>query len=177
RDEHPEGHRIPAYIPVFSDGWLPPRMLPPGTALPEEQVSAGAAGGRAAPCPQGALTRVPVQAPATTHRDSPMEGPPFPGRELVQAQDEFQGRNAQELSVRRGDVLQVVLDQRKKWWLVQNSRGDKGYVPSSILGPPGSGYKAQDTRNQGSPPVLHLGSPPEEVTAWLQDKGFSRLYV
>ncbi|XP_010211948.1 PREDICTED: epidermal growth factor receptor kinase substrate 8-like protein 3 [Tinamus guttatus] len=174
RAEHPEGHSVPAYIPVFSDGWLPPRMLLLGAPLPGKCWCHG--GDALSVSPERSDHRSPLQAPATSHRDSPMQGPPFPARELVQAQDEFQGRNAQELTVRRGDVLQV-LDQRKKWWLVQNSHGDKGYVPSSILEAPGLGPRAQDTVNQGSPPVLHPGSSPAEVTAWLQDKGFSRLTV
>ncbi|XP_009460020.1 PREDICTED: epidermal growth factor receptor kinase substrate 8-like protein 3, partial [Nipponia nippon] len=88
---------------------------------------------------------------------------PFPG--LARALYEFRGRNPQELSVRMGDTLQV-LDQRKKWWLVQDSQGEKGYVPSNILEPLGQG-----------PPNLHPNSSPAEVTAWLKDKGFSRVTV
>ncbi|XP_035751860.1 epidermal growth factor receptor kinase substrate 8-like protein 3 [Egretta garzetta] len=48
--------------------------------------------------------------------------------ELVRTLYAFQSRNSQELSVRMGETLQV-LDQRKKWWLVQDSQGQKGYVP------------------------------------------------
>ncbi|NXA39549.1 ES8L3 protein, partial [Eudromia elegans] len=174
--EHPEGLGIPAYVPVFSDGWLPPRELPPGTSPPAERVSAGATGGGATRVPERSDCGSPSQAPAATPRDSPEQGRPRSARELVRAREEFQGRNAQELTVRRGDVLQV-LDGQKRWWLVQNSHGNKGYVPNNILEPPGSGDRTQDTTNQGSPPVLHPGSSPAEVTAWLQDKGFSRLYV
>ncbi|KAM6333138.1 epidermal growth factor receptor kinase substrate 8-like protein 3 [Alca torda] len=123
RAEYPNGELVPSYIPVFSDGWLPP------------------------PMEQG----------------------------LVRALYEFQGRNPRELSIRMGDTLQV-LDQRKKWWLVQDSRGQKGYVPSNILEPLGQwrgGYGA----SQDSPPNLLPNSSPAEVTAWLNYKGFSKITV
>ncbi|XP_064354217.1 epidermal growth factor receptor kinase substrate 8-like protein 3 [Dromaius novaehollandiae] len=146
RAEYPNGDSVPTYIPVFSDGWLPPLLAQPGVPPAAERVPAASPGDNLV---------------------SPLSTPP-----LMQALYEFQGRNTQELTVQRGEMLQV-LDQRKKWWLVQNSLGEKGYVPSNILEPLG-----QDaTASQSSPPTLHLRSPPAEVTAWLQDKGFSRITV
>uniref|UniRef100_A0A8B9NFY0 EPS8 like 3 n=1 Tax=Accipiter nisus TaxID=211598 RepID=A0A8B9NFY0_9AVES len=94
---------------------------------------------------------------------------PLPAQGLVRALYEFQGRNPQELSIRMGDTLQV-LDQQKKWWLVQDSQGQKGYVPGNILEPLEHGHG-------GSPPNLRPNSSPAEVTAWLKDKGFSRITV
>nr|XP_009670871.1 PREDICTED: epidermal growth factor receptor kinase substrate 8-like protein 3 [Struthio camelus australis] len=131
RAEYPDGDSVPAYTPVFSDGWLPPSLAQPNALL------------------------------------LPSQGRPV----LMQAMYEFRGRNAQELTVQKGDTLQV-LDQRKKWYLVQNSQGEKGYIPSNILEPLG-----QDSMSQGSPPSLHPGSTPAEVTAWLKDKGFSQITV
>ncbi|KAM6370093.1 LOW QUALITY PROTEIN: epidermal growth factor receptor kinase substrate 8-like protein 3 [Pluvialis apricaria] len=174
RAQYPNGELVPRYIPVFSDGWLPPPV---------------------------------EQSPVTGRRDNPGQGAPFPARGMVRALYEFQGRNPQELSIRMGDTLQV-LDQRKKWWLVQDSRGQKGYVPSNILEPMGQGrghspiqvgvpspLPSLHPRHQGgvagghsavpslcpplqeSPPNLHPDSSPAEVTAWLNYKGFSKITV
>ncbi|KAM9255483.1 epidermal growth factor receptor kinase substrate 8-like protein 3 [Cariama cristata] len=142
RAEHPNGERVPRYIPVFSDGWLPPPL---------------------------------EQSPVTSRRDNPGQAAPFPAQRLARALYDFQGRNPQELSIRMGDTLEV-LDEQKKWWLVQDSRGEKGHVPSNILEPLGSDGGGHST-SQDSPPKLYPDSSPAEVTAWLKDKGFSRITV
>ncbi|XP_076214139.1 epidermal growth factor receptor kinase substrate 8-like protein 3 isoform X2 [Aptenodytes patagonicus] len=174
RAEYPNGELVPRYIPIFSDGWLPPPM---------EQVQHS--GGQDVPPPASVspahsqhprLSLLPAQLPATGRRDNPGQAAPFPAQGLVRALYEFQGRNPQELSVRMGDTLQV-LDQRKKWWLVQRSSGEKGYVPSNILEPLGQGHGGGHSAIQDSPPNLHPNSSPAEVTAWLKDKGFSRITV
>uniref|UniRef100_A0A8C0AZT9 EPS8 like 3 n=1 Tax=Buteo japonicus TaxID=224669 RepID=A0A8C0AZT9_9AVES len=103
----------------------------------------------------------------------PISRVPLPAQGLVRALYEFQGRNPRELSVRMGDTLQV-LDQQKKWWLVQDSQGQKGYIPSNILEPLEHGHGGG---HSDSPPNLRPNSSPAEVTAWLKDKGFSRITV
>ncbi|NXS03897.1 ES8L3 protein, partial [Oxylabes madagascariensis] len=119
------------------------------------------------------LSLSPAQSPATAWRDNPSPVPPLPAQGLVRALYDFQARNSQELSVRKGDTLQV-LDQQRKWWLVQDERGDRGHVPGNILEPlPEAGYSARED----SPPTLQPSSSPAEVTAWLMDKGFSRITV
>ncbi|KAM9185494.1 epidermal growth factor receptor kinase substrate 8-like protein 3 [Mergus octosetaceus] len=176
RAEYPNSEQVPPYIPTFSDGWLPPPMMNPeqqqqslATSYKNTPSYGNFPGHRNEDIPS--YGDIPGYGSTPNRGDVPRRGD-VPGQVLARALYEFQGRNPEELSVRMGDTLEV-LDQQKKWWLVQNSMGHKGYVPSNILEPLGH----EDSWSQVSPPNLHTGSSPAEVTAWLKDKGFSRITV
>ncbi|XP_017595286.1 PREDICTED: epidermal growth factor receptor kinase substrate 8-like protein 3 [Corvus brachyrhynchos] len=132
RAEYPNSARVPAYVPVFSDGWLPPVL---------EQERHGALQDTPPPASvspthlrRPSLSLPPAQSPGTGWRDNPSQVPPLSAQGLVRALYDFQARNSQELSVRKGDTLQV-LDQQRKWGLVQDEWGDRGHVPGNILEP------------------------------------------
>uniref|UniRef100_A0A452IPV5 SH3 domain-containing protein n=1 Tax=Gopherus agassizii TaxID=38772 RepID=A0A452IPV5_9SAUR len=152
RTEYPGGQFIPPYIPIFSDGWVPP--LPTqreNTTHLERQ-------------PLGSQNHATPRAPSS---------PP----QRMQAMYEFQARNNKELTVMKGELLEI-LDQRKKWWLARNSAGERGYIPNNIVGPVDQ-EPAENSMNHvpSGSPGLQQHSTPAEVTAWLRDMGFSKITV
>ncbi|KAL7985205.1 hypothetical protein Chor_003775 [Crotalus horridus] len=78
REEFPKGQSFPPYIPTFSDGWVPPRS----TWRPSDMAQANG-----------------TQNYSSDRASSPAQ--------LMQAICDFHARNSQELTVRKGDFLEV----------------------------------------------------------------------
>ncbi|XP_069801428.1 epidermal growth factor receptor kinase substrate 8-like protein 3 isoform X2 [Dendropsophus ebraccatus] len=144
REDSPNGRSVPPYIPTFSDGWSPPASVP-SNGQPQSEVQ------------QSSKT------PPINRHVQPVE---------MKVAYDFDARNQQELSVKKGDSVKV-LDQSRQWWMVENVRQQRGFVPSNIL--ESTDYNQQvplqaETRLQQS-------STPREVTEWLESSGFSRITV
>ncbi|PVD21182.1 hypothetical protein C0Q70_19350 [Pomacea canaliculata] len=57
-----------------------------------------------------------------------------------------QGKNAKELTVHKGEYLQV-LDNSRNWWKVRNYKGEAGFCPYTILKEVGAGGGGDGGRN------------------------------
>ncbi|KAI0228914.1 Epidermal growth factor receptor kinase substrate 8 [Lamellibrachia satsuma] len=54
------------------------------------------------------------------------------GEKVVEVMHEREGRNPRELSVQKGEILEV-LDESRNWWKLRNSKGEIGHAPYTIL--------------------------------------------
>ncbi|XP_046730489.1 epidermal growth factor receptor kinase substrate 8-like protein 3 [Silurus meridionalis] len=85
---------------------------------------------------------------------------------------DFRARNGRELSVMKGEMVQV-LDMSKRWWKVRNDCGEEGFIPNNVL----KSTEDEETQRVESNPVLTRKSRPEEVKAWLEYKEFGNITV
>ncbi|KAM6930069.1 epidermal growth factor receptor kinase substrate 8-like protein 3b [Lycodopsis pacificus] len=146
---------VPLYIPEFYDGWQPPAPSRMPSSLPSSL-----------PYQNSPLSR------SSSQRFSP--GPREPPLYMRVVYD-FVARNNQELNIMKGDVVQVV-QKSKQWWLVRNTRDEEGHVPQNVLEPMKSEGPMDDLpRDTRGPVTLDMTSPPTEVKAWLEYKGFSKI--
>ncbi|KAI3356832.1 hypothetical protein L3Q82_003485 [Scortum barcoo] len=155
---------IPPYVPEFYDGWQPPAP----SRIPVQN---------------GPLSRSSSQRFSLRHPSDELQQcvwdfahptePPLYMRVIY----DFMARNSQELSIMKGEVVQVV-QKTKQWWLVRNSRDEEGNVPQNVLEPMADDRPMEDlSRDPRGPVTLDLSSTPAEVKAWLSHKGFSKITV
>lgn len=159
RAEWPREPIIPQYIPKFNSGWTPPIEIFQGApweldmghppepnkplGLDEPPKPVENLGSRnQLPPPNGN----PYRTPSFKQQNHPPEKEYNPSQKLssydapVPAQPQkcakirydFTARNANELSVLKDEVLEV-LEDNKQWWKLRNRIGQEGYVPYNIL--------------------------------------------
>ncbi|XP_040890971.1 epidermal growth factor receptor kinase substrate 8-like protein 3 [Toxotes jaculatrix] len=151
---------IPTYTLEFSDGWKPPEL----TSAPvfSEPVSKQES-------PQPAPIQ--ISAKRTPPHRPRQAGSGESKTRRMRAMYDFISRNHRELTIRKGEIVEV-LDVSKQWWKVRNSSGEEGFVPNNVLE-----ANIKYSQQTGDSPVLTKRSKPAEVRAWLEEKGFSRITV
>lgn len=144
RSEWPREPQVPPYVPKFHSGWEPPLdvlqeapwevegllsatndQLPPVSRLsilrhsPKPSLSE-----------PSALEDI-TQSTGSPHTHRGYQSTPAMAK-YVKILYDFTARNANELSVLKDEVLEVVEDGRQ-WWRLRNRSGQAGYVPCNIL--------------------------------------------
>ncbi|KAJ1073102.1 hypothetical protein K5549_015335 [Capra hircus] len=147
----------PPYRPEFYSGWEPPAMDPQGRAWedPVEKQLRHERRRQQQSAPQVAVNGHPDEEP-----EAEPQGPE-PAGKWVLCNYDFQARNSSELSVKEWDILEVLDDQRK-WWKVQDQRGQEGYVPYNILTPhpgPRGGRSLENSTVVPPPPPAPAPGP------------------
>ncbi|KAM4848786.1 epidermal growth factor receptor kinase substrate 8-like protein 2 isoform X1 [Urocitellus parryii] len=142
--EWPKEPQVPLYVPKFHSGWEPPLEVlqeapwemeglasdPDDQPTPVSRLSI-----RNSPkhslssesTPQGDVLP-PVGSPHSHRGHQPTPAP----AKYVKILYDFTARNANELSVLKDEVLEVLEDGRQ-WWKLRSRSGQSGYVPCNIL--------------------------------------------
>ncbi|XP_067383220.1 epidermal growth factor receptor kinase substrate 8-like protein 3b isoform X2 [Channa argus] len=182
---------VPPYIPEFYDGWqLPPPIRVPSPTPLFSSMSRSNSQRFAAGRPSGQINESQSYTPrAIQHQpeepvpNSPWSSPsPTPTNSsepplYMRVIYDFMARNNRELSIMKGEVVQVI-QKSKQWWLVRNTRGEEGSIPQNVLEPiRGPGPMEDRSRETRGPVTLETASSPAEVKAWLEYKGFSKITV
>lgn len=167
---------VPDYIPEFYDGWQPPPPPPLPSPSPFQN------GPMSRSNSQRFSGRPTLRQPDEFMGNNPWgpSPPPAPSNEPPQSMRviyNFMARNNQELSVMKGEVVEVI-QKAKQWWLVRNARNQEGHIPLNVLESLGNPEPVDDLpRDPRGPVTLDRSSSPAEVQAWLEYKGFSKITV
>uniref|UniRef100_A0A3B4B100 SH3 domain-containing protein n=1 Tax=Periophthalmus magnuspinnatus TaxID=409849 RepID=A0A3B4B100_9GOBI len=163
------GHLTPKEMTIFEllgEGWTKPAEWPPDLCGP----------------PYFPVFRNGWKPPMDHFRTAPWETE----RKYAKICYHFVARNANELSVLKDEVLEVIEDD-KQWWKLRNRSGQAGYVPFNILEVDEvqtellwaiTTSKTQPLKKIHVPqkPQVPLApnSSPEQVIDWLNSKEFSK---
>ncbi|XP_005996128.1 epidermal growth factor receptor kinase substrate 8-like protein 2 [Latimeria chalumnae] len=138
RVEWPKDNFVPPYVPRFRNGWEPPLDHFHGVPweLDAHQLSESVANSAEMQRRHEEMRR------QAEEQSAAMAFPPSNGnyeaqgivhqKKYAKIQYDFVAHNANELSVLRDEMLEV-LEDNKQWWKLKNRSGQAGYVPSNIL--------------------------------------------
>ncbi|XP_068964018.1 epidermal growth factor receptor kinase substrate 8-like protein 2 isoform X1 [Petaurus breviceps papuanus] len=142
RAEWPRDAHVPPYIPKFHNGWEPPLDVLQGAPWEVEggpllDTELSPANGFSY---RHSLKQSPGPEPAPPGDGFPPGGSPDTDRrgessamaKFAKIRYDFTARNANELSVLKDEVLEVLEDNRQ-WWKLRSRSGQAGYVPFNIL--------------------------------------------
>ncbi|XP_044775757.1 epidermal growth factor receptor kinase substrate 8-like protein 2 isoform X1 [Neomonachus schauinslandi] len=146
RSEWPREPQVPLYVPKFHSGWEPPLdVLQEApweveglvSAPDDEPTPANRPSFRNSP--KHSLVSEPTAPPpgdplpqvSSPHAHRGYEPGPAMAK-YVRILYDFTARNANELSVLKDEVLEV-LEDGHQWWKLRNRSGQAGYVPCNIL--------------------------------------------
>ncbi|XP_060694829.1 epidermal growth factor receptor kinase substrate 8-like protein 2 [Hemiscyllium ocellatum] len=138
RADWPKEQHVPPYVPRFRNGWEPPlenfRGVP--WELDLHQMADSVATTADVQRRQEEMRRQ-----SEEHSSTPCFPPPNGNYEAqgihqqkryVRIVYDFVARNANELSVLKDEILEVVEDN-KQWWKLKSKFGETGYVPYNML--------------------------------------------
>ncbi|XP_042763251.1 epidermal growth factor receptor kinase substrate 8-like protein 2 isoform X1 [Panthera leo] len=144
RSEWPREPQVPLYVPKFHSGWEPPLDVLQEAPWEVEGL-ASAPDDEPTPVSRPSFRNSPKHSlvPEPTPPGDvlpPVSSPqahrgyePAPAMaKYVRILYDFTARNANELSVLKDEVLEV-LEDGHQWWKLRNRSGQAGYVPCSIL--------------------------------------------
>ncbi|XP_040320135.1 epidermal growth factor receptor kinase substrate 8-like protein 2 isoform X3 [Herpailurus yagouaroundi] len=144
RSEWPREPQVPLYVPKFHSGWEPPldvlqeapweveglASAPDDEPTPVSRLSfRNSPKHNLVPEPTPPVDVLPPVSSPHAHRG--YEPAPAMAK-YVRILYDFTARNANELSVLKDEVLEV-LEDGHQWWKLRNRSGQAGYVPCSIL--------------------------------------------
>ncbi|XP_059831666.1 epidermal growth factor receptor kinase substrate 8-like protein 2 isoform X3 [Hypanus sabinus] len=137
RADWPRDYHVPPYVPKFRNGWEPP--LENFRGVPWElDAHQGTEATTDAPRRQEEIRRASVEqaaAPCFPPPNGTYETQPIPqSKKYVQIVYDFVARNANELSVLKDEILEVV-EENKQWWKLKSKLDEVGYVPFNMLHP------------------------------------------
>ncbi|XP_004403878.1 PREDICTED: epidermal growth factor receptor kinase substrate 8-like protein 2 [Odobenus rosmarus divergens] len=146
RSEWPREPQVPLYVPKFHSGWEPPLdVLQEApweveglvSAPDDEPTPANRPSFRNSPKhslvsePTAPPPGAPLPQVSSPHAHRGYEPGPAMAK-YVRILYDFTARNANELSVLKDEVLEV-LEDGHQWWKLRNRSGQAGYVPCNIL--------------------------------------------